>query len=154
MTRKIIVAVIALIYMVLGLLNFYNSLFSSLSSSDMFVLRLFPLVGGALAFYAGLTMFRLNDIGRQLVVVLLFMRVLINALYFLRVPTNDAWLGIENHLGEIIFRIESPYAFQGFLVAWIVIALLTIILLLQSETKKIFVPETTRDAEPDIIFEE
>jgi len=156
MTRKILVAVIALAYMVLGLLNSYNSLFPSLSSSGTFVLRLFPLVGSALGFYAGLTMFRRNDFGRQLVVVLLFMRVFVNAFYFLKVPKDDAWLGIENHLGEIVFRIENPYAFQGLLVAWIVIALLAAIFLLQSETKKIFVsePEIKKDVEPDIIFED
>ncbi|MFT3893447.1 MAG: hypothetical protein QM730_17605 [Anaerolineales bacterium] len=154
MTRKIIISVFASVYMVVGLLNFYNSLFPSLSSSGIFILRLFPLIGGALAFYAGLTLFRQNDFGRQLVVVLLFLRVFINALYFFRMSKDVAWLGIENHLGEIIFRIESPYAFQGFLLAWIIIALLTALFLLQSETKKIFESEVIKDAEPGIIFED
>ena len=153
MIRKILVAVISLIYMALGLWNFYNSLFPVLSSSGLFVIRLFPLVGGALAFYAGLTMFRLNEFGRKLVVVLLSIRVVINALFILWLPKDGAWLGLGNRLGEIIFRMENPYAYQGFLFAWIVIALLTIIFLSQRETREIFVPEATSDVEPDIIFE-
>ncbi len=98
-------------------------------------------------------MFRLNEFGRKLVVILLSIRVVINVLFILELTKDGAWLGIENRLGEIIYSIESPYAYQGFLLVWIVIALLTIIFLSQSETREIFMPEVTKDVEPDIIFE-
>lgn len=154
MTRKIIVTVVALIYMIVGLLNFYNSLFPSLSSSGLFVIRVFPIAGGALAFYAGLSMFRLNEFGRKLVIILLSIRMAINALLMFQLPNAGVWLGVENRLGEIIYRVESPYAYQGFLFIWIAINLLTIVFLSHSETKKIFVQETIKDIEPDIIYEE
>src|SRR5688572_16323728 len=148
MTRNFLVAAIALIYMVLGLLSFCNSW--TPSSSELFVINPFSLVGGLLALYAGFAMFRLNEFGRKLVVILLSIRVIINLLLVLRVLQADAGLGVENRFGELIYQIESPYAFQGFLLVWSVIALLMIVFLSQKETKEIFVPEETRDIEPDI----
>ena len=153
MTRRIFVAAIALIYMVLGLLNFYNSLFPTLSSSGLFLLRPFSLVGSALAFYAGLTMFRFNEFGRKLIVILLALRIGMNAWLLFGWSKGDG-LAVENRLGEIIYRIESPYAFPGFFVGWILIGLVMIIFLSQKETKEIFVPVEANDAKPDIIFEE
>ena len=85
--------------------------------------------------------------------ILLSIRVIINLLLVLQVLQADARLGVENRFGELIYQIESPYAFQGFLLVWSVIALLMIVFLSQKETKEIFVPEETRDVEPDIIFE-
>jgi len=109
MIRKILVAVISLIYMALGLWNFYNSLFPVLSSSGLFVIRLFPLVGGALAFYAGLTMFRLNEFGRKLVVVLLSIRVVINALSILWLPKNGRRLFITGHSEYDPLTLKGEY---------------------------------------------
>ena len=85
--------------------------------------------------------------------ILLSIRVILDVLLVLRVLQHSPELGIENRFGEIVYRIESPYAFLGFLLAWIIIALLTIIFLSQNETKALFVSEVTRDKEPDIIFE-
>ena len=149
MTRKMIIAVIALIYMVLGLLNLYNALISGL-----FGVQLFPLVGSALAFYAGLSMLRLNEFGRKLVVLLLSMRVGINVLFVFRLPKEGAWLGVANRLGEVVYRVESPNAFLGFLLIWIAVALLTIVFLSQRETKQVFVSDRPKEVEPDIILSE
>jgi hypothetical protein len=154
MTRKTIIAVIAVIYMVLGLLNLYNALVSALFSSGLFVVQLFPLVGGVLAFYAGLNMLRLNEFGRKLVVLLLSVRVVINVLFVFRLPREGAWLGVANRLGEIVYRVESPYAYLGFLLVWIAVALLTIVFLSQKETKQIFMFDTPKEVEPDIILRE
>jgi len=151
MTRKLLVAAIALIYLVWGFLSFCNSW--TPSPSELFVINLFPFVGGLLAVFAGFAMFRLNELGRKLIVILLSIRVILNGLLVLRVLQDGPALGVQNRFGEIIYRIESPYAFQGFLLVWIIIALLTIMFLSQTETKAIFVPEVTRDKEPDIIFE-
>ena len=153
MTRKISVVTISLIYMFIGLLNVYYSLIPVLSSSGTFVIRLFPLVGGALAFHAGLTMFRLNEFGRKLVIFWLFIRVIINILSILLFLKDGTGFRVENYFGETIYRIENPYALPGFLLAWMLIALLTIIFLSQKETKAIFAPEATKNVEPDIIFE-
>lgn len=154
MTRKTIIVVIALLYMVLGILNLYNALVSALFSSGLFVVQLVPLAGGALAFYAGLSMFRQNEFGRKLVVLLLSIRVMINVLFIFRLPQEGAWLGIANRLGEIVYRVESPSAYLGFLVVWIAIALLIIVFLLQRETKQVFVFEISKDVEADIILSE
>jgi hypothetical protein len=151
MTRKILVAAIALIYMVLGLLSFCNSW--TPSSSELFVISLFPFVGGVLAIYAGLAMFRVSEFGRKLVVILLSLRVVINILLLLGWLKEGAGLAIKNSIGEIIYRIESPYAYQGFVLVWIIVGLLTILFLSQRETKAIFVSETINEVEPDIIFE-
>jgi len=154
MIRKILVAVISLVYMIFGFLNFYNSLTSALFSSGLFTIKIFPLISGILAFYAGLSMFRLNEFGRKLVVILLTARVFINIMSILQFPLGDTWLGIENRFGEIIHKFESPYAFQIFLLAWITVALLIIIFLSQKETKDIFAPQEIKDVEePGIIFE-
>jgi hypothetical protein len=157
MTRRTLVAAIALIYMILGLVNFCYSWSPRSSSPELFVFSLFPLVGGALAIYAGLAMFRLSEFGRKLVVILLSIRVGINVWTMWRsIPylENGARFGIMNDLGEIVYRAESPYAYQGFLLVWLILALLVIIFLSQRETKEIFVPEVAKDVEPDIIFEE
>ena len=154
MIRKILVAAIALIYMVLGILNFFEALLPVLSSSGLFVLKPFSLVGSALGFYAGLTMFRLNEFGRKLVVLLLSIRIIMNVMLILWLPADTAGLGVENRLGEIIYSIESPYAYQGFLFVWIVIGLLTIIFLSQRQTRELFVSEVSKDVESDIIFEQ
>src|SRR5258706_16085958 len=152
MTRKISVVTISLIYMFIGLLNVYYSLIPVLSSSGTFVIRLFPLVVGALAFHAGLTMFRLNEFGRKLVIFWLFIRVIINILSILLFLKDGTGFRVENYFGETIYRIENPYALPGFLLAWMLIALLTIIFLSQKETKAIFAPEATKNVEPDITF--
>jgi len=93
--------------MIIGFLNFFYSLFPTVSSSGLFVIKVFPLVGGALAFYAGLSMFRLNEFGRKLVILLLSIRIVINAVLLLRLSPDTAGLGIENRLGEIINKIQS-----------------------------------------------
>src|SRR5262245_2056876 len=115
MTRKTLVTIMALIYMVTGFANFFSSLLSAASPSGLLVIRIVPLVGGALAFYAGLNMFRLKEFGRKFVVLLLSIRVALNTLLLLRLPSSGAALAVENQLGEIIYRIQSPYAYQGFL---------------------------------------
>ena len=151
MTRKTLVAVIALIYIVTGIFSFCNSW--TPSPSEVFVFNFYALVGGVLALYAGFAMFRLNELGRKLVVILLSIRVIINLLLVLRVLQNGTGLGVENRFGEIVYRMESPYAFQGFLLVWIIIAALTIVFLSQNKTKEIFVSEVIRDEEPDVNFE-
>jgi hypothetical protein len=71
------------------------------------------------------------------------------------VRQSQCKLGVENRFGEMVYRIEIPYAFQGFLLVWTIIALLTIIFLSQKETKAIFVPEVvTHEKEPDILLSE
>ncbi len=156
MARKTIIAVIALVYMVLGLLNLYNSLVLVFFSSGLFVIHLFPLVGSTLAFYAGLSVFRLKEFGRKLIVILSSVRVVINILFVFRLPKEGAWLGVANRLGEIVYRVENPYAYLGFLLVWIAAALLTIAFLSQRETKQLFVSEASKDkeVEPDIILRE
>ena len=84
MTRKTLVIIIAFIYMALGLMSFCTSWVPS--SSRLFVFNWLPLVGGALAAYAGFAMFRLSEIGRKLVVILLSIRVIMNMLLIIRVP--------------------------------------------------------------------
>jgi len=156
MTRKILVVMIALIYMILGLVNGYYSLVPILFSSGLIVINLFQLVGGALAFHAGLTMFRLDEFGRKLVIFWLYVRVFMNVLLFLWLPfklTGGAGLGIQNYLGEITHRITIPYTYQGLLFVWTTLVLLIILFLSQKETKAIFAPEATKEIEPDIIFE-
>lgn len=154
MTRKTLVGVISLIYMVMGFSNFFSSLLPTVSPSGSFTIKVVPLVGGALVGYAGLTMFRLSEFGRKFVVLLLSTRVVINTALLLRLPLGGAGLGIENCLGELIDKVQSPYAYQVFLLALIVIGSLTIIFLSQRETKEIFMPVTTSDVKPDIILEE
>jgi hypothetical protein len=110
-------------------------------------------VGGAIATYAGFAMFRLNEFGRKLVVLLLSIRVVMNILLILRVIQNGPGLGIQDRFGEIVYRIDSPFAFQGFLLLWIFIAVLMIIFLSQNKTRAIFAPEARHEKEPDIIFE-
>jgi magnesium-transporting ATPase (P-type) len=135
--------------MFLGLASFISALFPVWSqSSRLFVINVFPLVGGALAFYAGLTMLRLSEFGRKFVVALLSIRVAINTLLllWLLLYKNGAWLGV-NYFGEQIFRIENRYAYPVLLLAGIVISLLIIIFLFQSETRKIFRPEATDNAD-------
>ena len=147
---------IALIYMILGLVNVYYSLVPILFSSGLIVINLFQLVGGALAFHAGLTMFRLDEFGRKLVVFWLYVRVFMNVLLFLWLSlklTGGAGLSIQNYLGEITYRITIPYAYQGLLFVWTALVLLIILFLSQKETKAIFAPEVTKEIEPDIIFE-
>lgn len=151
MTRKTLVAVIALVYMVTGLLRFCNSW--APTPSELYVFNFYALIGGVLALYAGFAMLRLNELGRKLVVILLSIRVIMNLLLILRVIQVGTELGVENRFREIVYRIENPYAFPVFLVVWIIIAVLAILFLSQKETKAIFVPEVTRDEEADIIFE-
>jgi hypothetical protein len=151
MTRKMLIAVIALIYLISGILSFCNSW--TPSSSVLFNFNFYRFVGGVLALYAGFAMFRLNEFGRKLIVILLSIRVIMNVLLVLRVLKVGDGLGVENRFGEVIYRIESPYVFQGFLLAWILVAMLTISFLSQKETKAIFAPEVTKDVEPDIVFE-
>ena len=153
MTRKTLVVVISVIYVISGFSNLSNALFSVLFSSGIIVLNLFPLVGGALVLYAGLTLLRFNEFGRKLVVLLLSIRVVMNVLLLLRLPGDGAGFGIRDRLGEIIYSMESPYAFQGFLLAWIVIAFLLTLFLSQKETREIFVPEVKQEVQPGIIFE-
>jgi hypothetical protein len=151
MTRKILVSVIALIYMILGFMTFCNSW--GISSSGALILRWLALVGGALATYAGFAMFRLNEFGRKLVVLLLSIRVVINILLILRVLQNGPGLGIDDRFGEIVYRIDSPFVFQGFLLLWSLIAVLMIIFLSQNKTRAIFAPEARHEQEPDIVLE-
>ena len=154
MTRKTSVALIALIYMIIGFLNFFYSLFPTLSSSGLFVIKIFSLVGGALAFYAGLIMLRFNEFGRKLVIFLLSARIIMNAVAFFQLPKEGAGLGIENNFGEMIYRVQNPYAYQGLLLILTVVAVLTITFLSHKETKEIFVPMENSDVKPDIILEE
>ncbi len=151
MTRKILVAVIALIYMILGVMSLCYSW--GPSSSGVLVLNWLSLVGGALAIYAGFAMFRLNEFGRKLVVLLLSIRVVMNIFMILWVLRQGPGLGIQDRFGEIVYRIVSPFVFQGFLLLWILFAILMIIFLSQSETRAIFTPEVRHEKEPDIILE-
>lgn len=138
--RKILVTVISIIYMIMGLLNFASSLLPTSYSSGYFIINIIPLIGGALAFYAGATMLRLNEFGRKFVVALLSTRVALNvwSLFYLK---DGAWLGWY-YRGEQIYRIENRYAYPIFLLIWMAIYLLIIIFLSQKETRKIFAPET------------
>ena len=98
-------------------------------------------------------MFRLSEIGRKLVVILLSIRVIMNILLIVRVPQNGSALGVMNRFGEIVYRIESPYILQGYLLVWIILAVLIIVFLSQPATRAIFAPEVIEEKEPDIIFE-
>ena len=151
MTRKTLVIIIAFIYMALGLMSFCTSWVPS--SSRLFVFNWLPLVGGALAAYAGFAMFRLSEIGRKLVVILLSIRVIMNMLLIIRVPQSGPVLGVMNRFGEIVYRIESPFILQGFLLGWIILAVLIVVFLSQPETRAIFAPEVIEEKEPDIVFE-
>ena len=151
MTRKTLVSIIALIYTALGLMSFCTSWVPS--SSQLLVFKWLPLVGGALAAFAGFAMFRLSETGRKVVVLLLSIRVVMNSWLLVRVPQNSPALGVTNRFGGIIYRIESPYILQGYLLGWIIIAVLLIVFLSQTETKAIFAPEVIEEKEPDIIFE-
>ena len=102
--------------MLLGLLNFYNSLFLVLSSSALFVSNFFPLVGGALAFFAGLTCLDCTPLVENSSLYCYPSASSINALLVFRLPEDDACLGLKNRLGEIIYRIENPYAYRGFII--------------------------------------
>jgi hypothetical protein len=99
MTRKTLIILIALIYLLIGFSNFLSALF--------------PIVS-----------------------------------------PGTAGLGIQNHLGEITYRLQSPYVYQGFVLVLIVGGLLTILFLSQRETRAIFVPAETSDRKPDIFLEE
>jgi hypothetical protein len=144
--------------MVLGLWSFANSLIPNSSPSGFFIFRmeymtidLSSLFGGALAFYAGMTMLRLNELGRQFVVVLLSIRVAINSLGIL------LWFASLKKIagsalfyqGEQIYRIDNPYAYPIVLLIWIVFVLLIITFLTQRETKKLFAPEATDSVDPN-----
>lgn len=130
--------------MILGLEGFASSLIPTWSSSGHFGVNLFPLASGILAFYAGLSMLRLSEFGRKLVIALLLIRLTINVWVFLHLKTG-AWAGL-NYFGEQIYRFENRYAYPGLLLAGILTALLTIIFLSQKETRQFFMTESTDDA--------
>ncbi len=148
--RKNLVTAFSIIYMVLGLLTFVNSLFPYSSSPGFIVIRfefvainLFSLISGVMAFYAGMTMLRLYEFGRKFVIMLLSIRMAANALaivQFFLYRQDGAWLGLS-YLGEQIYRIENRYAYPVLLVVGIIVALLSITFLSQRETKKIFTQE-------------
>ncbi len=77
-----------------------------------------------------------------------------NAVAFFQLPKEGAGLAIESNFGEVIYRAQNPYAYQGFLLVMTVVAVLTIVFLSHKETKEIFVPVENSDVKPDIILEE
>lgn len=142
MLRKTLLNIISIFYMILGLVNCFNSLFPNWPS-DPLAIYLFPLLGSALTFYAGLTMLRLSDIGRKLIIALLSLRVAINTLVILWLlfDNKDVWFDLY-YFGEQLYRIENRYTYLGLLLVGVVVALLTIMFLSQKETRKFFDQET------------
>jgi hypothetical protein len=153
MIRKILIVLISLIFILGGLWNIVEFFAPILSAPGQIVLKIVPLVGGVLGLYAGLGLFRNHEFGRKFVLVLLYIRVAINALmisWWFYTMKSSAWLRVRI-FDEEIYRFGNPYAYPVVFFAWIVIALLAIIFLSQKETRRIFAPETTRDDNSDII---
>ena len=143
MTRKRMITVLSVIYIINGLWGIGVFLYP-LSLSPRFIeLDLAPLVGGVLALYVGFYLFKFDEFGRKLAIFLLYVRVAINSAFMVWAFSRQKEV-VESglyFLEEQIYRLDNRYAFQIFLFVWIMIALLLIVFLSQSETKKIFLPE-------------
>ena len=153
MTRKKLITALSFIYIFSGLWHILIFLHLASVSAGFINLDLTRLIGGALALYVGFHLLRFDEFGRKLAIFLLGVRVAINSYFLVWFLSNREGVistGIY-FLKEEIYRIANPYASEVFLVMWILVSLLTIVFLLQGETKKIFGSAKIND--PDAIVE-
>jgi hypothetical protein len=149
MTRKTLINALSIIYIFTGLWHILIFLHLSTVLTGFINFDLTRLVGGVLALYVGFHLLRFDEFGRKLAVFLLCVRVAINSyflVWFLTHREGVVSTGIY-FLKQEIYRIANPYASEVFLVAWILVALLTIVFLSQGATKKIFTAAKTNDSE-------
>ena len=143
MTRKKLTTALSIIYIINGLWGIGVFLYPLASTPKSIELDLAPLMSGVLALYVGFYLFKFDEFGRKLVIFLLYLRVAINSAFMVWAFSRQKEV-VESglyFLEEQIYRLDNRYAFQIFLFVWIMIALLVIVFLSQSETKKIFLSE-------------
>ena len=156
MTRKLLIRVVSIYFMAMGLWNISAFFFPIFVAPKPTSLNLFILLLGILLFRAGSNLFKLNNFGRILILGLLSIRVLVNALgifWSLLFPRYSFFIAIGSLNGEPFFKSENPYLIATILFAWLVMAVLTIIFLAQSETKKMFVSEVVLDEDSRTLVE-
>jgi len=147
-TRKNLVTALSIIYIINGVwdIGIFLSPLASLPKS--IALDLAPLIGSALALYVGFYLFRFHEFGRKLAIFLLFVRMAVNSAFMVWAFAHQKeFVGSGLYfLEEQIYHLDNRYAFQIFLFAWIIIALLVIVFLSHKETKEIFLPEQSNDS--------
>jgi hypothetical protein len=143
MTRKRLVSILSIIYIVTGVWDLGIFLSRLVSSSRSIELDLAPLIVGTLALYIGFYLFRFDEFGRKLAIFLLYIRVAINAAFMVWAASQqEEVVGSSLYfLQEQIYHIENPVAFQVFLAVWIMIAILVIVFLSHKGTKELFSPK-------------
>ena len=148
MARKRLVTALSILYIMSGLWSIVIFLDRASVSAGAINLDLTRLIGGTLALYVGFHLFRFEELGRKLAILLSSVRVAINmgfiAWSFLQ---EDALGSALYFLEKQIYHLDQPYAFQIFLFVGVLLAVVTIVFLSQSETKKIFMFERAGDGD-------
>ena len=148
MTRKKLITALSIIYIISGLWSIGVFLYPLAGPSKSIELDLAPLISGILALYVGFYLFKFDEFRRKFAILLLYVRVAINSAFIVWAFSHQKEVvgsGLY-FLEEQIYRLDNRYAFQIFLVVWIMIASLVIVFLSQSETKKIFMAEKSSNS--------
>lgn len=159
MTRKIIIYIISVFVMVLGVNQVAETilpLFDSTQPKNLFVI-IVSLISGTFTFFMVWRLIRLNELGRKLVLWLVFVPLTGVALivFILILPPNSHFAIHIRLLGKLLFDSENNYFLSIiFMFAVLVINLMALFFLGQKETKKIFLPEKADNSAPKANLEQ
>ena len=145
MTRKLIIKVVACLYIAQGLWDIGGFFLPIFLGTRPLTLNLFAILIGAVSLWSGIYLFRLDEFGRKFAIGLLSLRISYNALFIIWALFQSDFSFVVIYFGKPLFVSESPYTFAVSLGVWILIAVAIILFLLQRETKMIFLPENVNE---------
>jgi hypothetical protein len=155
MTRKLLIKILAALCMAKSLWDVGEFLYPIFFLPPPFPIKITPLVGGILGVYAGFNLFRLQERGRKLVLILSYvfaaMITLITlwTLFFWK----DGYASAIYYFDREIIAFTSRFVAAGVDLIFLAIPVLIIFFLSQKKTKLLFAPQTMENIDSKVSVE-
>ena len=150
MTRRKLVTVLSIIYIVIGFGDVCYFLYlASLPSGAIFDIT--AVIHGILTFYIGFQLLQLHEFGRKLAIGLAYVQVVIyvlvsfSSLYEILSTKKAVVVAGIAFRDKLIYPIGNPYFVPGFWLSVTIILLFIIVFLSQVKTKQLFTSQNSSD---------
>jgi hypothetical protein len=153
MTRKLLVKIIASLYMTQGLWDIGVFLAPIFAFPNPINLNWFIIFVGIVEFRAGINLFKLNEFGRKFVIFLLYLRIAYNSFFTIWAFFQKDFSFVIGYFNKPFFTSNSVWTWAVTLIIWLLIALGTILFLSQRKTKMIFSSDTASEESSRLITE-
>jgi len=156
MRRILPVKIIASLIIAQGLWDIGEVIYALFFSYPHITIKVFPFIGGILEFFAGISLFKLEEAGRKMILILSSISVIVGVLFisWMLFFWKDGSSGSAIYfLDDPIFETESRLLSAGIHFAFLVIPLFIIMFLSQKGTKMLFIHEETNNLDADTTIE-